>query len=229
MKVVITGGAGFIGQNLARALIRRGVLTGPSGAEEEIDSIVLFDAVAPPALPPDPGGRITAVTGDIAGRQAVAAVIDEILDRPEHRWQSAARKPKGHASADPSGEGDAQPPGGARVAVRGVSASLLVAYEDVADLRVRRYAVVEGEDDAAGIPEDRVHPDALQALKDDIRAFELHGWSRFLLSVLRCAPGRDSLYRTAARFVRAVRGEPPDTRAGRLLHKVQRRLAEYED
>ncbi|MCH8196781.1 MAG: NAD-dependent epimerase/dehydratase family protein [Proteobacteria bacterium] len=76
MKVVITGGAGFIGLNLARALIGRGVLTGPSGAEEEIDSIVLFDAVPAPALPPDPDGRITTVTGDITGRQAVAAVID---------------------------------------------------------------------------------------------------------------------------------------------------------
>ncbi|MCH8139449.1 MAG: NAD-dependent epimerase/dehydratase family protein, partial [Proteobacteria bacterium] len=76
MKVVITGGAGFIGLNLARALIARGVLTGPSGAEEEINSIVLFDAVPAPALPPDPDGRITTVTGDITGRQAVAAVID---------------------------------------------------------------------------------------------------------------------------------------------------------
>ena len=76
MKVVITGGAGFIGQNLARALIARGVLTGPSGADEEIDSIVLFDAVPAPALPPDPDGRITTVTGDIAGREAVAAVVD---------------------------------------------------------------------------------------------------------------------------------------------------------
>ncbi len=76
MKVVITGGAGFIGQNLARALIKRGVLTGPSGNEEAIDSIVLFDAVAAPALPPDPDGRIAMVTGDIAGREAVAAVVD---------------------------------------------------------------------------------------------------------------------------------------------------------
>lgn len=76
MKVVITGGSGFIGLNLARALIGRGVLTGPSGAEEEIDSIVLFDAVPPPALPPDPDGRVTMVTGDITGREGVAAAID---------------------------------------------------------------------------------------------------------------------------------------------------------
>ena len=76
MKVVITGGSGFIGQALARALIGRGVLTGPSGAEEKIDAIVLFDAVPAPALPPDPDGRITTVTGDIAAPEAVGAVID---------------------------------------------------------------------------------------------------------------------------------------------------------
>ncbi len=52
MKVVITGGAGFIGLNLARRLVLRGALTGPSGAAEEIDSIVLFDAVTPTSRPP---------------------------------------------------------------------------------------------------------------------------------------------------------------------------------
>ncbi len=55
MKVVITGGPGFIGLNLARRLVLGGALTGPSGAAEEIDSIVLFDLDAPvSAAPPAP-------------------------------------------------------------------------------------------------------------------------------------------------------------------------------
>lgn len=45
MKIVITGGLGFIGLNLARAIIKRGTLTGPSGKQEDVDSILLFDQV----------------------------------------------------------------------------------------------------------------------------------------------------------------------------------------
>ena len=45
MKVVITGGTGFIGRMLARAILDRGALTGRSGAQEEVDAIALFDAV----------------------------------------------------------------------------------------------------------------------------------------------------------------------------------------
>lgn len=76
MKVVITGGAGFIGLNLARALIDRGALTGPSGEEEAIDGIVLFDAQPAPALPEDADGRVAMVTGDITDNEAVRALID---------------------------------------------------------------------------------------------------------------------------------------------------------
>jgi len=49
MKVVITGGTGFIGRMLARAILERGTLTGPSGNQEEVDAITLFDAFEPPA------------------------------------------------------------------------------------------------------------------------------------------------------------------------------------
>ncbi len=76
MKVVITGGTGFIGLNLARRLVLRGALTGPSGAAEEIDSIVLFDAVTPTARPPGLDGRVDIVTGDVADRNTVSALID---------------------------------------------------------------------------------------------------------------------------------------------------------
>ena len=47
VKIVITGGAGFIGQRLARRLLARGALAGPDGHEQAIDELVLFDAVPP--------------------------------------------------------------------------------------------------------------------------------------------------------------------------------------
>ena len=43
MKVVITGGAGFLGLRLARQLLARGTLTGRSGRPEPIARILLLD------------------------------------------------------------------------------------------------------------------------------------------------------------------------------------------
>ena len=51
MKVVITGGAGFLGQRLAAAIDARGSLVGPTGELTEVDEIVLFDRIAPAASP----------------------------------------------------------------------------------------------------------------------------------------------------------------------------------
>jgi nucleoside-diphosphate-sugar epimerase len=63
MRVVITGGAGFLGRRLARALLARGRLTGPGGAEEPVDRIALVDLV-----PADPEGdpRVEVLAGDVA-------------------------------------------------------------------------------------------------------------------------------------------------------------------
>ena len=44
MRLLITGGAGFIGARLARTLLARGKLAG-----QRIDRIVLADQFAPPA------------------------------------------------------------------------------------------------------------------------------------------------------------------------------------
>jgi len=75
MKVVITGGAGFIGRQLAERLLALGELPGRNGKPQVIDELVLFDAVEPaPFKTPDK--RVRAVTGDIADRALVARAID---------------------------------------------------------------------------------------------------------------------------------------------------------
>ena len=76
MKVVITGGAGFIGLNLARALAARGEITGPTGRLEPIDRLVLFDADIPSRRPAGLDGRVELVAGDACDRDAVFGVID---------------------------------------------------------------------------------------------------------------------------------------------------------
>ena len=76
MKVVITGGTGFIGRMLARAILDRGALIGPSGAQKEVDAITLFDAFEPPAPIEGLDGRVDIVVGDISDTNLVASLID---------------------------------------------------------------------------------------------------------------------------------------------------------
>src|SRR5262249_2361239 len=76
MKVVITGGTGFLGLMLARRILARGRLTGPSGASEPVDSVVLFDVVAPGSRPGGLDARVEIRTGQVAERDHVMALID---------------------------------------------------------------------------------------------------------------------------------------------------------
>ena len=76
MKVIITGGGGFLGNQLARRLLERGSLTGPSGAQEPIDDLVLFDVAFAAERRAGLEGKAAFVTGDIANRDAVFALID---------------------------------------------------------------------------------------------------------------------------------------------------------
>jgi len=59
MKIVITGGGGFIGSKLAKALLARGTL-----AAERIARLTLVDQAFPAGLPEDP--RLAALAGDIS-------------------------------------------------------------------------------------------------------------------------------------------------------------------
>jgi D-erythronate 2-dehydrogenase len=83
MRVVITGGAGFIGRHLARKLLERGELVGPSGRPERIEEIVLADVVEAPPLPGS-ASRMRMVTGDIADPAVIAAMLEGGADSIFH-------------------------------------------------------------------------------------------------------------------------------------------------
>lgn len=73
MRVVVTGGGGFIGLRVAKALLARGRLAAADGAQREITQLVLLDGAYPAQLPKDP--RLEAVSGDISDPATVARVV----------------------------------------------------------------------------------------------------------------------------------------------------------
>ena len=75
MKVIVTGGTGFLGLRLARAILERGTLYGASAAPEPIDKIILFDVVTPPERPQGLDERVEIVSGDISDRDLVMRLI----------------------------------------------------------------------------------------------------------------------------------------------------------
>ena len=74
MKVVITGGGGFLGSQLCQKLLERGELTGPSGAAENIRQIVLIDSHF---HLPATDSRVQQVTADISDRDAVFSAVGQ--------------------------------------------------------------------------------------------------------------------------------------------------------
>ena len=88
MRIVITGGAGFLGQRLARQLLERGSLSGGT-----IEELVLLDRAAAPGLS-DP--RLRFIEGDIADPALLAHAIDARTDAVFH----LAAVVSGQAEAD---------------------------------------------------------------------------------------------------------------------------------
>lgn len=76
MKVVVTGGTGFVGLTLARSLLAKGSLVGASGNPEPIEELVLFDGVLPQERPHGLDERAVLVQGDIADRDSVFSLVD---------------------------------------------------------------------------------------------------------------------------------------------------------
>ncbi|HEX6141532.1 MAG TPA: D-erythronate dehydrogenase [Geminicoccaceae bacterium] len=74
MRIVITGGAGFIGKKLAQALLTRGTLTDGQGRVQTLTEIVLFDVVEPEGLLHD-DPRLLVRTGDIGDAGQVRELI----------------------------------------------------------------------------------------------------------------------------------------------------------
>ena len=105
MRIVITGGCGFLGTRLALLLLERGSSLGP------IDELVLFDN-APSVLPLPDDPRLKLVTGDIADRETVRQLL---------RPGAAAVF---HLAAVVSGQAEADPDLGYRVNLDGTRAVL---------------------------------------------------------------------------------------------------------
>ena len=71
MKVIITGGGGFIGFRLANTLLKRGTLANAEGKQTPITQITLLDIAFPPQTDP----RLKCVTGDLTDKGLLAELM----------------------------------------------------------------------------------------------------------------------------------------------------------
>jgi len=74
MKVVITGGGGFLGKKLARRILQQGTLADADGKQQKVNELLLFD-VAKASGPGLDDPRVRAMAGDIADRATVRSIM----------------------------------------------------------------------------------------------------------------------------------------------------------
>lgn len=75
MKVLVTGGTGFIGRRIVAALLERGTITTSGGEDVAITKVLAADIAEPQQpMPDDP--RLETTYGDFSGEGAAAALVD---------------------------------------------------------------------------------------------------------------------------------------------------------
>src|SRR6266478_6982115 len=80
MRVVITGGAGFLGSRLARSILERGQLTDVTGARRDVKKLVLIDVMQPSVTDP----RVESNIGDLADPALIERALTPETDSVFH-------------------------------------------------------------------------------------------------------------------------------------------------
>ncbi len=82
MRVLITGGGGFLGQGVARALVARGGLASEPGGRAALSRLTLFDQAFPAQRIDDP--RVHYVSGDVLDPEALERAFEGGVDAVFH-------------------------------------------------------------------------------------------------------------------------------------------------